>query len=1246
MISLGLVNIYNDNRIIYIWHRVKRELRLFKDDTFFPYFYNPSSTGTFKGLYGERLTKLFAYAPYEIPKKRTAESREADIIYTKRYLIDRINITKAEVRYIIFDIETKSKNLPNPFNPKDPITFITCYDNYLKDYVTFDTRNYVSEYSLVEAFINYVKERQPDLLIAYNAYGFDYPYLYNRVPDFVEKISPIGKVIKKNNFPAGISMVDYYDLLKKVYKYKKYTLEFVYCDTFKLPYNPQKYTFDEISDTIKEKNIADVRKIVELESKLKLISHFDELRRISKAMWEDLTMYSVLVDGLMLQVAKDRGIILPTKPQEEEILRRKEEDEIIGGYVHAKTGLFENVHLFDVGGTYPNLIVTFNLDPANKRLNANDLTTTIRGIHINQNSVAIVPSVANKLINSRKAIQVDMQNASSIEEKDLLKQKDDAHKSLNNSLYGVLLFKSSRIYDKDIAGIITFLARYLIRYTKYHLRQKGFNVIYCDTDSIFVHTQEKYATIESMINDVIIPKWLNHFNKKEGTLKFKYEGTFKNLFIVSPKHYIGTIIKSDNTEKEIIKGVEVVRSDASKFQEVFQTTLYTKIRAKETKEQIEKWIESEVKRFKTLSLTEIAFPCKLSKERDTYKTETIHVRALRYAQQENPNWEVNIGQDFYYTYIVSKRHEVFVATRKVKGESKEIPVTKEVNVMAFDEFNSIGSNEVDWVEMIRRNIYMKADTVFEAMGWKTKQVEIIKVKSIKEKKVEAEKKIDVSTKAKVIFPELITHKELAKQFAKDLGINDYESESSINTNEETITVDKEFKVLNAITERTIQSAEAFGLGIDKEEAFVIYRDCKIKYKQGDVIFITGDSGSGKSWILKNIFAKLNNSICIEDIKVDDEEVMIDGVGKDISDALAKLNVAGLGDAFLYLRKYNQLSDGQKYRYKIAKFINNEDKDVWILDEFCATLDRVTAKVIAYNLQKVARKLGKTVVCATTHNDLLEELRPDTYINKGYESDVEIKYYPKDNWKDKKLEFYKDMKVEVGTIEEYEKLKRFHYRQATLGARKCIYRLTYKNELIGVIAICYPHLALKGRNIALNNKLAKMTKENCKELNDDFDSIARVIIHPKFRGIGLAQYFLQEYFKLTPAKYAETVAVMSNYNPFFAKAGMTRIDVDTDGRRETSVKELEQFGFDVKLISSMRYVKSVFDKLSEEDKEKVRDLVITIINKYKGASHIVFAKINKNPSWKEDLKADDNLLFEYFKQLRRSNTVYSIIKLRD
>ncbi|MDH5438485.1 MAG: hypothetical protein OEX76_06245 [Candidatus Bathyarchaeota archaeon] len=44
-----------------------------------------------------------------------------------------------------------------------------------------------------------------------------------------------------------------------------------------------------------------------------------------------------------------------------------------------------------------------------------------------------------------------------------------------------------------------------------------------------------------------------------------------------------------------------------------------------------------------------------------------------------------------------------------------------------------------------------------------------------------------------------------------------------------------------------------------------------------------------------------------------------------------------------------------------------------MDEFCANLNRGTAKIVAFNVQKLARKLGKAVVAATTHTDIFEDL---------------------------------------------------------------------------------------------------------------------------------------------------------------------------------------------------------------------------------------------------------------------------------
>ena len=736
MLKLKLTNIYNDNKTIYLFHRPDKKLETMKDESLFPYYYEPSPKGLCRGYFGEKLEKIVVGDPYQISKKRTNLSQEADINFCKRYLLDKVSMDKAELRFVFWDIETQSKNMPDALYAPDPITCITTYDNYTKEYKQFWTLDYKSEFLLIDAFITYIRSISPDLLIGYNSKGFDYPYMTVRYANLVcdvnnkleEKLSPIGKMVKRNGFPAGLSILDYYEMVKKVYKFKKWKLEYIYCATFKKEYKPEKFAFHIIDAKIKDKNLNDVKMLVELENKFHLINYFDELRRIGKVMWDDLCMNSVIVDGVILQTAKEKGVILPSKPDEDEKFRRTEEDEIIGGYVYAKTGLHKGVHLFDVGGTYPNLIITFNLDPVNVKKEPNTQTVTVNKVNVWQNTNAIVPTVCRKMVNSREEIQKLITTLTG-EEKDLMKQKDAAIKGVNNTVYGTLLFKSSRMYNKDIASTITYLARFLIRYTKLRLKTFGYEVIMADTDSVFVKTDEDAAIIQSMINEQIIPEFLNHFGKTTGTLKFKYEGTFSKLFISAKKHYMGDMIGKD---EPVIKGVEVLRSDSSKFMEKFQEELLKKILNETPKEEIDTWMVAEETRMKALPLIDVAFPCKLSKSPEAYKVETIHIRALRYALMEHPDWQVSVGTDFYYTYIIPEKFEIKTVTKSVKKTKKDLKenpseeltkmktteVKKYKEIMAFDDFVGIGDNKPDWNLIADRNIWKKATAIYEAMGWK------------------------------------------------------------------------------------------------------------------------------------------------------------------------------------------------------------------------------------------------------------------------------------------------------------------------------------------------------------------------------------------------------------------------------------------------------------------------------------------------------------------------------------------------
>jgi ATPase subunit of ABC transporter with duplicated ATPase domains len=173
------------------------------------------------------------------------------------------------------------------------------------------------------------------------------------------------------------------------------------------------------------------------------------------------------------------------------------------------------------------------------------------------------------------------------------------------------------------------------------------------------------------------------------------------------------------------------------------------------------------------------------------------------------------------------------------------------------------------------------------------------------------------------------------------------------------------------------------------------------------------------------------------IEIDPNEVLIEGVGKDVGEAISILSMTGLNEAFLMLRKFKELSDGQKYRYRLARMIDSK-ADVWAFDEFTSVLDRTTAKVVSYTLGKTARKLGKTVVVATTHEDLLLDLKPDIWIRKGFGDMVNsIKYATPTYEFGKECTLLKDLKIQECKHHEIKDLEKFHYQGSSVGVvRKC------------------------------------------------------------------------------------------------------------------------------------------------------------------------------------------------------------------
>jgi len=127
----------------------------------------------------------------------------------------------------------------------------------------------------------------------------------------------------------------------------------------------------------------------------------------------------------------------------------------------------------------------------------------------------------------------------------------------------------------------------------------------------------------------------------------------------------------------------------------------------------------------------------------------------------------------------------------------------------------------------------------------------------------------------------------------------------------------------------------------------------------------------------------------------------------------------------------------------------------------------------------------------------------------------------------------------------------------------------------VIFYCYPPPGCSGRRLVL-------PKLSLKGLNLGLSAISRIVVHPKYRSIGLGVKLIRETLPRVGTPCVEMIAVMAKYNPFAEKAGMRKVfgqPISEDAVRMTEV--LKQFGFDVQLLGGSRYVRSKLEGLSSE-----------------------------------------------------------------
>ena len=407
-------NIYFNSKKNVMWLSTwdKDGNRIDVEENFVPYLYVKDQSATDGiSIYEESLKKLQFSSVY---KRREYSEANKHTYYNlnpeAQYLMDRYHGQEHEESFVQFplktymiDIEVFAPNgFPHPTDANDPITVITVYDTLTKTYNVFgngatyytqanDVKYYQfeNEETMIKGFVRWWRKDFPDVVSGWYSYGFDIPYLCNRINRVYDdenaacKLSPVGRAWHNENVKrrfgakeitydqlwtiCGVSHIDmqaaYYKLCPK--KLANYSLNSV-CEHEKVGQkmehegsladwwltNPMEYI---------DYNIQDVRLLVNLESKLKYLTFCRTLAYSGLCSIDGSLGTLSVVSGLVTLEALLRDRIVSSFDHSEEIVQYE------GGYVsEPEPGFARDIVSVDANSMYPNCIISLNISNETK----------------------------------------------------------------------------------------------------------------------------------------------------------------------------------------------------------------------------------------------------------------------------------------------------------------------------------------------------------------------------------------------------------------------------------------------------------------------------------------------------------------------------------------------------------------------------------------------------------------------------------------------------------------------------------------------------------------------------------------------------------------------------------------------------------------------------------------------------------------------------------------------------------------
>jgi len=507
---------------------------------------------------------------------------EEHIEYESSEKIDRIyknpTITpsnqKPNLKIASIDIETDDKqdNLYciGIYTEKHKEVFMVTNKKLKKPYIT----SCKNEHECLEKFKSKLIELDPDIITGWNFIDFDLKYLKEKFEknkilfDLGRDNSPTRLRIEAGFFRtssadiSGRQALDGLSLIRDPFIKEAPTIKNAHFKTFTLESVSQailkegklikgKQRHKEIGNLYKtnqeklaEYNLQDCKLVYDILEKTKMIDLAVERSMLTGMPLNRITASIASFDSLYIRNAREKNLVSPTT------IFKERKERIKGGYVmKTKPGIYHNVLVLDFKSLYPSIIKTFNIDPSSYlekvKSKKNIIESPNKAYFKNQSG--ILPEIISKLHEAREKAKHEQRELSSY-----------AIKIIMNSFFGVLASPNCRYYSLEMANAITHFAQMIIKLTAKKIEEKGYKVIYSDTDSVFIDTNlgENKANVLGLKIQNDINKFYENFVKKEYNRKSYLELEFEKQYL---SFLLPATRKSETGSKKRYAGLKEVK---------------------------------------------------------------------------------------------------------------------------------------------------------------------------------------------------------------------------------------------------------------------------------------------------------------------------------------------------------------------------------------------------------------------------------------------------------------------------------------------------------------------------------------------------------------------------------------------------------------------------------------------------------------------------------------------------------------